>query len=436
MKWLIAGVLLFVLAAAFDLSLLVYAIYAIVLILVVSRRVTRSWADNVISNRKTSSTTANVGDQVTVKFEITNQSIWPIAWMIIEDLIPKKSLAINPPALEINGKRIDVCKFQAKETKRWIYQITCHRRGYHQVGPTLVETGDMFGFNRRFRVLTEPEFLLVYPKIVALAGYDIDSQRPIGEVIMTNRLFEDPTRIAGVRGYQSGDPLNRIHWRATASSGKLQSKLYEPSSLAGATLMVDFHQTSFETQHEPVRSELSITAAASIASALNEIGQQCGLVSNGRDAVDRIRSEGWQGDERTRHQAKEAVLMSDRSERMRPVVVPNRKGPMQQLQIQRSLARLELTDALTFPQLVTETHNRLSRGATVVAILSRINLENAIALQGLQKQGFRVMAIVNQFSDEVFAQTSAALLDQGISVAQLRDENSIPGICEKTALLK
>jgi len=436
MKWLIAGVLLFVLAAAFDLSLLVYAIYAIVLILVVSRQVTRSWAANVISNRKTSSTTANVGDQVTVKFEITNQSIWPIAWMIIEDLIPKKSLAFNPPALEINGKRIDVCKFQAKETKHWIYSITCHRRGYHQVGPTLVETGDMFGFNRRFRVLTEPEFLLVYPKIVALAGYDIDSQRPIGEVIMTNRLFEDPTRIAGVRGYQPGDPLNRIHWRATASSGKLQSKLYEPSSLAGATLMVDFHQTSFETQHEPVRSELSITAAASIASALNEIGQQCGLVSNGRDAVDRIRSEGWQGDERTRHQAKEAVLMTAQSERMRPVVVPTRKGPMQQLQIQRSLARLELTDALTFPQLVTETHNRLSRDATVVAILPRINLENAIALQGLQKQGFRVMAIVNQFSDEVFAQTSAALLDQGISVAQLRDENSIRGICEKTALLK
>ncbi len=253
---------------------------------------------------------------------------------------------------------------------------------------------------------------------------------------MTNRLFEDPTRIAGVRGYQPGDPLNRIHWRATASSGKLQSKLYEPSSLAGATLMIDFHQTSFETQHEPVRSELSITAAASIASALDEIGQQCGLISNGRDAVDRIRSEGWQGDERTRHQAQEAVQMSAQSVRMRPVVVATRKGPIQQLQIQRSLARLELTDALTFPQLVTETHNRLSRDATVVAILSRINLENAIALQGLQQQGFRVMVIVNQFSDEAFAQTSAVLLEQGISVAQLKDENSIRAICEKTALLK
>ncbi|MCH2182811.1 MAG: DUF58 domain-containing protein [Mariniblastus sp.] len=436
MKWLLTAVLLFILAAALDLSLLVYAIYAIALILVVSRVVTRNWAANVTSQRKSSATTANVGDQVTVKMEITNQSAWPITWMIIEDLIPRKSLSQHSPALEISGKRIDICKFRGRETKRWMYQIRCHRRGYHQIGPTLVETGDMFGFNRKFRVLNEPQFLLVYPEIVPLAGYDIDSKRPIGEVIMTNRLFEDPTRIAGVRDYQSGDPLNRIHWRATASTGTLQSKLYEPSSLAGATLVVDFHQDSFEQRDEPVRSELSITTAASLANALHEMGQQCGLISNGRDAVDRIRREGWQGDERTRGQAESSARMAAHSERIQPVMVPTRKGPIQHLQILRSLARLELTDALTFPQLLMEAHSRLSRSATVVAILSSMNLEKAVALQALKKQGFRVTAIVNQFSDEVFARTSSALLEQGIPVSQLKDQESIRGICEKTALLK
>ena len=41
--------------------------------------------------------------------------------------------------------------------------------------------------------------MLVYPKVVPLSGYDIASRRPIGEIRMTHRLFEDPTRIAGVR---------------------------------------------------------------------------------------------------------------------------------------------------------------------------------------------------------------------------------------------
>ena len=436
MRWLIAGLLLFVLAVALNLNLLVYAIYAIALILLVSRLATRNWASSVNSSRTISATTADVGDQVTVQIEISNNSKWPITWMIVEDLIPPSSLSFRPPALEISGKRMDICQFKAQEKKRLIYQMTCHRRGYHQIGPTLIETGDMFGFNRRFRILTEPEYLLVYPKIIPLAGYDIESHRPIGEVIMTNRLFEDPTRIAGVRDYQPGDPFNRIHWRTTASSGKLQSKLYEPSSLAGATLLVDFHETSFPSQHEPVRSELAVTAAASIAAALNEMGQQIGLISNGRDAVDRIRAEGWQGDERTREQAQGAASMSPASDRMRPLVVPTRKGPHQHLKILQTLARLELTDSLSFPQLVIETSNRFPRDATIVAILSKITLENAIALGALKRQGFSVMAIVNQHSEETFAQTTGPLLGQGISVAHLKDETSIRIICEKTVLLK
>ena len=143
-------------------------------------------------------------------------------------------------------------------------------------------------------------YLLVYPEVVALEGYDVASRRPIGEVRMTYRLFEDPTRIAGVRQYAAGDPLNRVHWRATARTGMLHSKVYEPSTVSGATLVLDFHQQSHDPAHEPFRSELAVTAAASIANAVYMMQQQVGLVTNGRDAADRIRVEGWRHDWRTR----------------------------------------------------------------------------------------------------------------------------------------
>ena len=55
-------------------------------------------------------------------------------------------------------------------------------------------------------------------------------------------LFEDPTRLAGVRLFQQGDPLNRVHWRATARTGQLHSRVYENSRVAGASLLLDFHR--------------------------------------------------------------------------------------------------------------------------------------------------------------------------------------------------
>ena len=81
--------------------------------------------------------------------------------------------------------------------------------------------------------------------MVPLQGYDLASRRPIGDVRLMHRLYEDPTRIAGVRPYEPGDPLNRIHWRATARTGTLHSKITEPSTLTGATVLLDFHNGGY-----------------------------------------------------------------------------------------------------------------------------------------------------------------------------------------------
>jgi uncharacterized protein (DUF58 family) len=229
--------------------------------------------------------------------------------------------------------------------------------------------------------------------------------------------------------------LNRIHWKKTASAGALQSKIYEPSSLAGATIVLDFHKDSFDKKHEPMRSELAVTAAASIAHALVEMGQQVGFISNGRDAADRIRLEGWQGDDRTRAESRASATMKSQSERLRPVIVPTRKSVEQSIHILRSLARLEKTDGMTLPALLVESGSQLPRDATVIAIVSEMKMETAIALGNLKKQGYSVVAIVNTFLEDRFAQTTAPLFAEGIGAMHLKDENSIRSICEKQALM-
>ena len=435
MKWIAVAIAMLIVAFAFDLGLLVYAIYALAAIFAAAAFVTRRWTQNIAATCEISGTQANVGDTIDVSLQIENRDSWPIPWMLVEDLLPPHAVG-NKPALKVEGKRLAVLKFSGGQSYELKYRLHCRRRGYFQIGPLVIEPGDMFGFNRRFCVLTEPQFLMVYPEVIPLGGYDIASRRPIGEVIMTNRLFEDPTRIAGVRDYQAGDPFNRIHWKKSASTGQLQSKIYEPSSLAGATIVLDFHRESFDPKHEPVRSELAVTAAASIASALVEMGQQVGLVSNGRDAVDRIMTEGWQGDDRTRDAARaSAKRMKSENDRLRPVVVPTRKNPEQGIRILRALARLEMTKGMRLPRLLVEAGSQIPRDATVIAIVSEMKMETAIALGSLKQQGYSVVAVVNTFSEDRFMQTTAPLLAEGIGIMHLKDESSIRTICEKQAMM-
>lgn len=432
MIWFAAALLLLVFALLLQLSLLAYAMYTLLAILLVSRWLTRRWAEALVAERQTSATSAHLGETVAVVIRLRNQARLPIPWLLIEDLLPRHALLYSPPALQVIGRRVLLTSVRAERSESVLYQIKCHRRGYYQIGPLVLETGDLFGLHRRHRILTDPHFLLVYPRIIPLPGYDLASRRPIGEVRMAHRLYEDPTRIAGVRQYQAGDPLNRVHWRATARTGTLHSKVYEPSSVAGATLLIDFHRSTHSKKHEPFRSELAVTAAASLANAVYELGQQVGLATNGRDAADRIRFEGWAYDLRSRNAARRSASMLPQSERLRPVVVPTRRGADQLMQILEALARLELTDGLTFVQLISEVQSRLPRDATVVAIVPQVSAETAIALGNLRRQGFAVTAFINRYDEYEFAGDAGLLLAQGISARQLRDEQSITELCNQT----
>jgi len=434
MKWVVGSLLILLLALAFDLGLLAYSMYALLGIMAVSHVLSRSWAESLVASRRCNTLKANVGDRVAVVVDIENQGRLPIVWALLEDVLPHRALLFKPPALGVTGKRQLLATLKAGGTHSIYYQVDANRRGYYQIGPVIAETGDLFGLHRKFRVLAEPHFLMVMPKVVALDGYQIASRRPIGEVRMVHRLFEDPTRISGVRAYQPGDPMRRIHWHATARTGSLHSKVYEASSVAGATILLDFHESSYDRKHEPKRSDLAVTAAASIASALYQLGQQVGLVTNARDAADRIRREGWAHDLRTRAESRQAASMLEDNSRLEPVIVPTRRGVTSLTQIMETLARAELTDGLTLSQLVMESTSRLPRDASVVVILAAVTEEMAISLGMLHRTGFAVTAILNIYDTYDYSQAAGMLLAQSVESRQLKDEAQLRELCRSYAI--
>lgn len=429
MKWFVPTVLILLVALVFNLGLLAYAMYALLGAMLVSRLMTKQWVEHLEGERRCNRDACNVGESVAVIVSVKNEGKLPVAWVLMEDLLPRHALVHQPPKVKVHGSRLQLSMLRHGGTKSFPYQLEFSQRGYYQIGPLVLETGDLFGLHRRWRSAADPHFVLVYPEVVPLEGYDVSSRRPIGEVRMTHRLFEDPTRISGVRTYQAGDPLNRVHWRATARTGELHSKVYEPSSVAGSTILLEFNSDAYDPSHEPYRSELAVTATASLANALYQMNQQVGLVTNGRDAADRIRQEGWDTDARSRKAAFRSREMLATSDRLRPQVVQTGRGADQLMRILETLARVEQTDGLSFAELVLETASRLPRDATVLAILPSASTETAVALGNLRRQGFAVEAIVITYYDHEFEKAAGNLLTEGVPPRQLRDREAIATIC-------
>jgi uncharacterized protein (DUF58 family) len=435
MRWILGTLALLLVGMLLKLSLLVYAMYVLLGVMLLSRFLTRAWTDHIEASRVCDRDVVEIGEVAEVEVEIENQSRLRIPWMILEDSLPRDALVQMPARIKVDGPRLAITRLAPGGRERLAYRVSFLMRGYYQLGPLLVETGDLFGLHRHFRVTADPHFVTVLPKVMPLQGYNLASRRPIGEIRMAHRLFEDPTRIAAIRPYQPGDALNRIHWRATARTGQFHSRVYEASCVAGATLLLDFHQSSYQGSGAIGSAELAVTTVASLANAVYLMGQQIGFISNGRDGADRIREEGWRAAFTSRTAAQKRVVETGRSDRLRPVVVETRKGADQFSQILHALARLEHTDGMPFPELVAEAASQMPRDATVVAVLRAVTPAIAISLGNLVRQGYAVTTVAITWDVGMSPdwarppEWAGLLLAEGVDFRQVNNEDALVNLC-------
>src|SRR5437764_7531537 len=92
MKWIAGALLVLVIAILFGFDLLAYAMYVLLAVLLVSRFLTRNWAESLAATRDCNKTAAEVGENVAVVVTVKNSSRWPVAWVLLEDLLPRDAL--------------------------------------------------------------------------------------------------------------------------------------------------------------------------------------------------------------------------------------------------------------------------------------------------------------------------------------------------------
>ena len=225
----LAGILL--LLSLFSAGFFLYAALVVGGLLAAGIAVASASRAGLRVSRRVDRTEIELGEAVDASVSLRNGKPLPAPWIFWRDQVE--------PGLDVEG---ETCAFEtlaARGEGLLTYRLHSTRRGLFRIGPAVVEASGPFGLERRFQVEPEVRFLTVFPRTVELGeGWPL-GHRPIHEVPRRRSLFEDPSRFLGVRPYQPGDGLRHIHWRATARSGEIQVKVFEPAVLAGALLAVE-----------------------------------------------------------------------------------------------------------------------------------------------------------------------------------------------------
>ena len=141
------------------------------------------------------------------------------------------------PALSARPERFEV-GIPPGQRVSWRYSIEPRRRGRHGWGPITARVLGPWGFAWTQREVVGGEDVRVYPRVrwggrvgtlLALARRRELGQSPVSVEGAGSEVY-------GLREYHAGDPLNRIHWRATARHGRLVTR--EDTWEQGAHLVV------------------------------------------------------------------------------------------------------------------------------------------------------------------------------------------------------
>jgi len=312
-----------------------------------SLRVERHFTDHVFS-----------GDTATLDLIISNAGWLPIPWLVATESLPSELTPPMPSAL---------LRLHAHDERHLPYSFVCRHRGYYPLGPLKVTTGDLLGIMPHITHQLDIQYLTVYPKVVPLSELGLPTRSPLAVLPSRSTLFEDTSRVTGVRSYQPGDSQRRIHWTATARTGELLVKRYQPAVARETLICLDMNSDHYTQRYES--TELAITTAASLAyHIIVQERQAVGLATEAATSL----------------------------EGMQRFYLPPGQERAHLIHLLEVLARVQTARAILFIDLLWRERTRLAWGATMTIITGQESQELFDSLIGLQQAGFALALILVQ----------------------------------------
>lgn len=375
---------LFVIAVVMRVDFFFYILYVFFAVYLFSRLWVRQALAQVRVERQMDSH-AFWGDRVEVRLQVENAGLLPVPWLQLQETLPQP--LAYPPV------RSQAMALWPRERNQFTYELDCRKRGHYPVGPLRLSSGDLLAAGGRAFAEMGTSYLTVYPRILPLADLGIPSRSPFGTVRRNRAIHRDPTRVGGVREYRPGDSIRHIHWKSSAATGALQTKVFDPVISMDTAVLLDVEREHYEPSHAIITTELAISAAASVVTQLARQGQPFSLATN---AADPLGNNG--GD--------------------RGPALPMRSGQAHLMTVLGALGRVDNREVEPFHALLQRETLRLPWGCTVLIVGGSGEHLPGYCLR-LSKSGFNVVVLLADYHSDL-RRWSRELEHAGATVYRLR----------------
>lgn len=309
------------------------------------------------------------GDTIPLTIEIWNRKPLPLAWLRADDatsprtVVRERELAVDKVGDHVLRNIWTLAPYE-RVTRR--FSVGGERRGVYQLGPVRLSVGDLFAREAVSGQRDQVDRFLVRPRVIP-AGALQRRDRWGGTERALAGFAEDPSRFAGVREYAPGDPLRRVHPRASSRLGRPVVKVFEPSRDREVLLVVDLdrgHGPAWHPSTDSDEAEALIVVAASLARSLARERAAFGLAA-----------AGYHGAE------------------SRFATAPISEAPGQLERVLDLMARLSTQPSAPFERLLGRLVRTTRPGTTLLVITARDPSPFLAHLRRLEQAGARIIVV-------------------------------------------
>ena len=250
--------------------------------------VSRLWGSYALKNVEVTVSvrqeTISVGQNVPVRYTISNKKAIPLVWLELCQDVPVRGCLVPDDSFRLRTFSKEEAEHTGRENAymhrmsflmgwselEWETVWTGACRGVYRFPGLVLRSGDGFGLSQTVSETKSlgDRLIVVWPKIVPV------ETAPFLRHVWSGRAgragwSEDPSVIKGIRAYQPGDPWKRIDWRVAARTDELMVRQFDTVTPLSMLFVLD--AASLEDREE------GISLLASVILDLEQKGVECGL---------------------------------------------------------------------------------------------------------------------------------------------------------------
>jgi len=232
-----------------------------------------------IEIRRVTQETVFEDEMLNVKMSIRNNLSRGSSFFEVLDYFP----AAQPGKEKVS---LFVLDLKAKEENRFNYAMECYKRGVWKIGPIEVISQDALGFFRMKKTFNVMSNIIIYPAFFRVFAFPPLARGSVSWMgVETSKISGDSHEFFGIREYQRGDTMSRIHWPSTARHNKLIVKQFERNTVQEVTIVLDLKKGNDIGAGKETTLEYSVKIAGSIARFLMDSGAFVQIIGCTNEAI-------------------------------------------------------------------------------------------------------------------------------------------------------